>query len=131
MRAGPLPGKTGGSPADFHAVSASPQGPAGLTGKQDLSGARGVAGGAGSGSAGDLARGSGGGGEGDGVAECFELADVVAGLAASVDAAGVVAGAQVGEAGGGVGQQVPDDHEDRAGHGNEGLELADPPGRPP
>ena len=48
-------------------------------------------------------------GEGDCVAECFELADVVAGLAFGVGAAGVVAGAEVVVAGGGVGQQVPDD----------------------
>ena len=50
-----------------------------------------------------------------------------AGLAVGVDAAGVVVGAQVMEAGGGVGQQVPDDHQDGAGDGDQGLELADAP----
>ena len=53
--------------------------------------------------------GSGGWGEGDGVPECFQLPDVVAGLAAGVGAAGVVAGAEVVVADGGVGEQVPDD----------------------
>jgi hypothetical protein len=42
--------------------------------------------------------------QGDGVAEGLELADQAAGLAAGVDAAGVVVGAQVAEAGGGVGE---------------------------
>src|SRR6266511_302050 len=68
--------------------------------------------------------GSGCGGEGDGEAEGFQLADVVAGLAGRVDAAGVVAGAQVVVAGGGVGEQVPDDHQDGAGDGDQGLALA-------
>ena len=63
-------------------------------------------------------------GEGDGVAECFELADEVAGFLVGVDAAGVVAGAEVVVAGGGVGEQVPDDDQDGAGDGDEGLELA-------
>jgi hypothetical protein len=40
---------------------------------------------------------------------------VVAGLAVGVDAAGVVAGAQLVEAGGGAGEQVPDDDQDGAG----------------
>jgi hypothetical protein len=44
---------------------------------------------------------SGSRGQGDGVAEGLELADVGAGLAVGVDAAGVVVGAQVVEAGGG------------------------------
>ena len=52
---------------------------------------------------------------------------MVAGLAVLVDAAGVVVGAEVVEAGGGVGEQVPDDHQDRAGDGDQGLELADAP----
>jgi hypothetical protein len=71
-----------------------------------------------------VARWSGCLGEGDGVPECFELADVVAGLALGVDAAGVVAGAEVVVAGSGVGQQVPDDDQDGAGDGDQGLELA-------
>jgi hypothetical protein len=70
-------------------------------------------------------------GEGDGVAEGFELPDVAAGLAVFVGAAGVVAGAEVAVAGGGVYEQVPDDHQDGARDGDEGLELAaalhDPP----
>src|SRR6266705_116475 len=70
---------------------------------------------------------SGGRGQGDVVAERLELADVVAGLAVVVDAAGVVVGAEVVEAGGGVGQQVPDDDQDAAGDGGQGLELADAP----
>src|SRR5215218_2623645 len=70
---------------------------------------------------------SGGRLQGDLVAERLELADEVAGLAALVDAAGVVVGAQIVEAGGGVGEQVPDDHQDGAGDGDQGLELADAP----
>src|SRR6266511_282507 len=72
---------------------------------------------------------SGGRGRGDGVAQRLELADVVAGLAVLVDAVGVVVGAEVVEAGGGVGEQVPDDHQDRAGDGDQGFELADAPGQ--
>jgi hypothetical protein len=49
-----------------------------------------------------VARWSGGLGDGDGEPECFELADVAAGFAAGGDTAGVVAGAEVGEAGGAV-----------------------------
>jgi hypothetical protein len=48
-----------------------------------------------------------------------------------VDAAGVVSGAEVVVAGGAVGQQVPDDHQDGAGDGDQGVEFAaaldDPP----
>jgi hypothetical protein len=43
--------------------------------------------------------------QGELVAEGLELADEVAGLGGGVDAAGVVVGAQVTEAGGGVGEQ--------------------------
>ena len=52
--------------------------------------------------------GSGCGFEGDAVAECFELADVVAFLCVGVD---VVVGAEVMEPGVGVGEEVPDDHQ--------------------
>jgi hypothetical protein len=52
---------------------------------------------------------SGGGLEGDGVAEGFELADVVALFVFGVDAGVGEAGAEVTEAGGGVREQVPDD----------------------
>jgi hypothetical protein len=62
--------------------------------------------------------GSGGLGQGDSESERFELADMVACLAVLVDAAGVVAGAQFAEAGGGVGEQVPDDDQDGAGDGD-------------
>jgi hypothetical protein len=51
--------------------------------------------------------GLGGLGDGDGAAEGLELADVVADFALLVDAAGVVAAAEVVVAGGGVGEQVP------------------------
>src|SRR5436309_3815082 len=67
---------------------------------------------------------SGGGSERDGVAEGFELADVGAGLAVFVDPAGVVASAEVVVAGGAVGEQVPDDHQDGAGDGDQGFELS-------
>jgi hypothetical protein len=49
---------------------------------------------------------SGGRGEVDGEPEGLQVADVVAGF---VDAAGVVAGAEVTVAGGAVGERVPDD----------------------
>ena len=67
---------------------------------------------------------SGGGFEGDAVAHRDQLGDVVAVLAFGVDAAGVVVGAEVAEAGGGVGEQVPDDDQDGAGDRDEGLEFA-------
>src|SRR5215216_4005769 len=63
---------------------------------------------------------SGGGLEGDLVAERFELADVVALLAFGVDAGVVEPGAQVVEAGVGVREQVPDDHQDGAAHRDDG-----------
>ena len=62
--------------------------------------------------------------EGDGVAEGLQLADVVADCLFGVDAVGVVVDAEVVEACGGVGEQVPDDHQDGAGDRDEGLELA-------
>src|SRR4029453_12075913 len=63
-------------------------------------------------------------GEGDGEPQGVQLPGGVAGLLVLVDAAGVVAGARVVVAGGGVGQQMPDDHQDGAGDGDQGLELA-------
>ena len=42
-----------------------------------------------------------------------------------------VPGAQLVEAGGGVGEQVPDDDQDGAGDGDQGPELAAAPGDPP
>src|SRR5580704_12206872 len=71
-----------------------------------------------------LAAGSGGvlpQGDDDVVAEGFELAPGVAGLAAAVGVPGVPVGAEVAEAGGGVVQQVPDDDQDGAAHGAAGL----------
>src|SRR6266851_6090397 len=65
-----------------------------------------------------------GGGEGDGVAEGFELADQVAGLALGVDLGVVPAGAEVGEAGGAVGEQVEDDDQDGAGDRGQRFALA-------
>jgi hypothetical protein len=70
-------------------------------------------------------------GEGDGESEGFELADVAAGLAAGVGAAGVVAGAEIAEPGGGIGEELPDDHQDGAGDGDPGPELAAAPHDPP
>ena len=58
------------------------------------------------------------------VAEGFELADVVALLGCGVDVAVVVVGAEVVEAGVGVGEQVPDDHQDGAADRDDGLLLA-------
>ena len=58
------------------------------------------------------------------VAECLELADEVSASAVLVDALGVEVGAEVVVAGGGVGEEVPDDDEDRAGDRDEGFELA-------
>src|SRR5580704_1089755 len=65
-------------------------------------------------------------GEGDLVAECHELADEVAGPSVRVDATLVEVGAQVDEAGVRVGEEVPDDDEDRAFDGDERLGLAPP-----
>jgi hypothetical protein len=73
----------------------------------------------------------GGLGEGDGVAEGFELADVAADFPAGVGAAGVAAGTEVVVAGGAVGKEVPDDDEDGAGDGDQGLELATAPDETP
>jgi hypothetical protein len=66
--------------------------------------------------AGFLGRWSAGGLNGDGVAEGFELADVVVLAALGVDALGVVAGAEVLEAGTGVREQVPGDECDTRSH---------------
>jgi hypothetical protein len=48
-----------------------------------------------------------------------------------VGAGGVVAGAELAVAGGRCGEQVPDDHQDGAGDGDQGLELAAAPDDPP
>src|SRR5690348_10350129 len=70
--------------------------------------------------------------DGDGVAEQrLDLPDVVLDLPVLVGAGLVVAGAEVGEPGGGVGEQVPDDHQDGPGDGDLGLGLAAAAGDPP
>src|SRR5581483_10234029 len=63
-------------------------------------------------------------GDGDGYAECFELADVVADLLVLAGAVAVVVLAEVAVAGPGVGEQVPDDDHDGAGDGGLGDGLA-------
>ena len=67
------------------------------------------------------ARLSGGAFEDDRVAEGFELADVLAAKAVGVDAPGVEVRAEVGVAGVGVGEQVPDDDQDGAADGDVGF----------
>ena len=74
--------------------------------------------------------GLGGLGDGDVVAEGLDLADVVADLPVFVGAGLVVAGAEVGEPGGGVGEQVPDDDQDGAGDGDLGFGFAAAAGDP-
>ena len=70
-------------------------------------------------------------GDGDGgEAERFDLPDVVADLLVVVGAGLVVAVAEVGVPGGGVGEQVPDDDQDGAGDGDLGLGLAAAAGDP-
>ena len=68
--------------------------------------------------------GSGGGFERDAVAHRHQLRDVGACSAFGVDPGGVVVGAEVGVAGGGVVEHVPDDDQDRAGDSDERLEFA-------
>src|SRR6266571_4851334 len=69
--------------------------------------------------------------DGDFVAEAFEAADVVAGLAAGVHALLVVVRAEVGVAGVGVGQQGVDDGEHGVAGGDQGLLLGHAPGQAP
>jgi hypothetical protein len=59
--------------------------------------------------------------EDDFVAEGFELADLVRAAALGIDAAGVEVWAEVSVAGFGIGQQVPDDDQDRAADGDVGF----------
>jgi hypothetical protein len=65
-----------------------------------------------------------GGGEGDVVAEGFELVDCGAGFAGCVGVLGVVVGAEVVVAVGGVGEEVSDGDEDGTGGGDDGFEFA-------
>ena len=67
---------------------------------------------------------SGRGFERDSVTKGGELGDVVAQFSFGDDAAGVVVGSEVVEAGAGIGQQVPDDDQDGAGDGDQRLEFA-------
>src|SRR6266542_1362007 len=70
-------------------------------------------------------RGGGSGGEGDRLArELLELADQVVFLAVPAAAGLVEVGAQVAVAGFGVGQQVPDDGQDRVADRDQGALLA-------
>ena len=62
--------------------------------------------------------------EGDFVSEGFELMDVVAFFAFRAGSAVVEARAEVVEAGGGIGQQVPADDQDGAADRDDGLLLA-------
>ena len=77
-----------------------------------------------------VCRGSGGGGEGDLVAEGPQLVKVAAGAASAVGLAEVPVEAEVLVAGGRVGQQVPDDHQDGAGDRYLGPGAADAAGEP-
>ena len=52
------------------------------------------------------------------------MADVAAGAAFGVDPAGVVVGAEIVVAGGGIDEQVPDDGENGTGNSDQGFELA-------
>jgi hypothetical protein len=63
--------------------------------------------------------------------QCLDLPDVVLDLLVFVGAGLVVAGAEVGEPGGGILQQVPDDDQDGPGDGDLGLGLAAAAGDPP
>jgi hypothetical protein len=74
---------------------------------------------------------SGGRVQGDAMSERLQLLDEVAGSAVGVDALGVVVGAEVGEPCGGVGEEVPDDDEDRAGGGDDCSQLASAPDQAP
>src|SRR5258708_23494679 len=74
--------------------------------------------------------GLGGLGDGDVEAECLDLADVVAELAAGVGAGLVVVVAEVGEPGLGVAEQVPDDDQDGACDSDLRLGLAAAAGYP-
>src|SRR5579875_3950124 len=83
--------------------------------------------------AGQRRYGSGGlGRDGDGVTQQrLDLPDVVLDLLVFVGTGLVVAGAEVGEPGLGVTEQVPDDDQDGAGDGDLGLGLAAAAGDPP
>src|SRR3954453_9831508 len=76
-------------------------------------------------------RGSSGRFEGDGVAEGFELADVVSFPLVGIGAAAVVVGAEVVEPGLRIGQQVPDDDQYGSSDGDDGAFFAPAPGEAP
>src|SRR5690242_5935147 len=73
--------------------------------------------------------GLGGGGYGDLEPEGLELAEAGADFAVAVCFAVVPAGAEVGEPGSGIGEQMPDDDEDGAGDGALGPVPAEAPGQ--
>lgn len=75
--------------------------------------------------------GSGCWGEGDGVAEGFELANVVASLAVRVDVAGEVIGTEIGEDRVLVVQEMPDNDQDGAADSDNGAFLASSSGDAP
>ena len=58
------------------------------------------------------------------MAERFELADELTGFPLLVDVVGAEVGAEVSVAAAGVGEEVPDDYEDRTGDGDERFEFA-------
>src|SRR5690242_9445784 len=69
-------------------------------------------------------------GQADVEAEGLDLPDVITELAVGVGAGLVVAGAEVGEPGGRVLEQVPDDNQDGACHGDLGFSLTAAAGDP-
>src|SRR6266568_2786915 len=69
--------------------------------------------------------------DGDVVAEAFEAADVVAGLAADVHALFVIAGAEVLVAGAGVREQGMEDGQDGVAGGDEGFLFGHALDKPP
>jgi hypothetical protein len=64
--------------------------------------------------------------DGDAVAECGELGEMVAQLTFGVQTADVVVAAEVVETGSRVGQQAPYHDQDGAGHRHQGFELSTP-----
>src|SRR3954453_1975042 len=74
---------------------------------------------------------SGGGVEGHRVAELLQFTDVLADFALGVGAGGVVVRAEVDELGLLVGEQRPDDDQDRAADRDDGAVLAAASGNPP
>src|ERR1700733_604753 len=74
---------------------------------------------------------SGGWDKGDSEPRASQVPDVAAGLPGCVGAVGVVAGAEIAEARGPAGEQVPEDDQDGAGDGDERSQIAAAAGDPP